>query len=114
MLFTTLTDDEILALIEPLMENCLAGSNEGDHAKHVRDFTDRMKQIVTPENLARQLSHTPRAYFTTREFISLFRRENAVGVVWKQFISTSSDVLINQAIFVEQEGSILIDHCMIC
>jgi len=96
------------------MENCLQGSNEGDHAKHVRDFTDRMKKIVTPEELERQLSHTPRSYFKRREFLHLFRREGSVGVVWKQFISSSDNELINQAIFKEVNEKILIDHCMIC
>ena len=49
------TDAETLAIVEPLMDNCLAGSTERDHAKHVRDFTDLLRAIVTPENLAAQL-----------------------------------------------------------
>ena len=42
-------DAEILVIVEPLMDNCLAGSTERDHAKHVRDFTDRLWAIFTPE-----------------------------------------------------------------
>jgi len=34
-----------------MMDNCLEGSNEVNHAKHVRDFTDRLKNVVTPGNL---------------------------------------------------------------
>jgi len=75
-----LSDAEILGIIEPLMHNCLAGSNEGDHAKHVRDFTERLSNIVTPENLRRQLSGEPRAYFTDCDFIRLFRRRGSIGV----------------------------------
>ena len=48
------SDSEILAIIEPLMDNMLAGSTEIDHAKHVRDFTHRLKVIVTEDNLSRQ------------------------------------------------------------
>ena len=114
MHFTKMTQKEILKLINPLMDNCLAGSNEDNHGKHVKDFTERMKGIVTPENLRNQLSQTPRAYFTRREFSHLFRRKNSIGVVWKQSISTSTDELMNQAIFVEKQNKILIDHCMIC
>ena len=55
MSLTKVTDAEILAIVEPLMDNCLGGSTERDHAKHVRDFTDRLRAIVTPENLAAQL-----------------------------------------------------------
>ena len=106
--------EEILSIVEPLMENCLEGSNEGDHEKHVRDFTDRMKNIVTPEELQKQLSGKPRTYFTDRQFINVFRRRDSVGIVWKQSISSCCDELINQAIFKEVEGKVLIDHCMIC
>jgi len=112
--FVDLSDTEILEIIEPLMDNCLAGSNEGDHAKHVRDFTERLSNIVTPENLRRQLLGEPRTYFTDRDFIRLFRRRGSIGVVWRQRVSTSQDELINQAIFVERDNTILIDHCMIC
>ena len=95
-------------------DNCLEGSNKNNHAMHVRDFTERMKNIVTPENLKMQLSKEPRAFFTLRQFIYLFRRQDSIGVIWKQHISTSNDELMNQAIFVERGGKILIDHCMIC
>lgn len=114
MNFISMTQQEILSIVEPMMDNCLAGSNEGDHAKHVRDFTGRIKDIVTPENLKRQLSHHPRSFFTDREFLYLFRRRDSIGIVWKQHMSTSDDELMNQAIFVERDGKILIDHCMIC
>ena len=96
------------------MENCLASSNEGDHEKHARDFTDRMKNIVTPEKLQRQLSAKPRIYCTVIQFLNVFRRRDSVGIVWKQSISLCDDELINQAIFKEMELNTLIDHCMVC
>ena len=109
-----LSEDEILSIVEPIMDSCLEGSNEGDHKKHTKDFTDRMKSIVTPEELKRQLSIEPNIFWTKREFVCLFRRSDSVGIVWKQKTSSSNDELINQAIFKEEEGKILIDHCMIC
>ena len=114
MKFIDLNKEELLNLIEPIMDNCLEGSNEGNHEKHTKDFTDRMKSIVTPEELRRQLSTEPKTRFTKRKFIYLFRRRDSIGVVWKQSISSNKDELINQAIFKEIEGTILIDHCMIC
>jgi len=114
MSFINMNEKEILNIVEPIMDNCLEGSNEANHQKHTRDFTERMKNIVTPENLKKQLSHSPRAYFTKRKFIHIFRRNKSIGVVWKQSISTSNDELMNQTIFVEINKKILIDHCMIC
>ena len=109
-----MNEKEILDIVEPIMDNWLEGSNEANHPKHTRDFTERMKNIVTPENLKKQLSHSPRAYFTKRKFIHIFRRNKSIGVVWKQSISTSNDELMNQTIFVEINKKILIDHCIIC
>ncbi|MEM7180742.1 MAG: hypothetical protein AAF518_07510 [Spirochaetota bacterium] len=108
------SDADILRIIEPLMDNCLAGSNEGDHARHVRDFTDRLRNIVTPENLKAQLEYRPHGEFTKREFVALFRKRDAVGVVWRQWISANDDEFVNHAIFVERDGRVLIDHCLIC
>ena len=109
-----MTEGEILSIVEPMMDNCLEGSNEGDHAKHVRDFTDRLKNVVTPENLKSQLSYRPRGFFTSREFVCLFRKKNNVGIVWRQFLSTTDDEFVNPAIFIELENEIFIDHCLIC
>ena len=57
-----------------------------------------MKNIVTPDELRRQLSVEPKIYFTEREFLYLFRRRDSIGIVWKQSISSNNDELINQAI----------------
>ena len=114
MSFINMNEKEILDIVEPIMDNCLEGSNEANHQKHTRDFTERMKNIVTPENLKKQLFHSRKAYFTKRKFIHIFRRNKSIGVVWKQSISTSNDELMNQTIFVEINKKILIDHCIIC
>jgi len=114
MTFIDMDKKDILRIVEPIMDNCLNGSNEDNHSKHARDFTERMRKIVTPENLKMQLSQEPRVFFTHRKFIYLFRRQSSIGVIWKQYTSKSNDELMNQAIFVERESKILIDHCMIC
>lgn len=114
MNFSGMDDERILSIVDPIMDNCLKGSNENNHAKHVKDFTERMRNIVTPENLKMHLSHKPRAFFTNREFVHLFRRQSSISVVWKQYIPATDDELMNQSIFVEKGGEILIDHCMVC
>ena len=110
----SLSDTEILARAEPLMEECLAGSNENDHARHVRDFSDRLRAIVTPENLKRQLTPRRHGVFTTREVVGVFRQRAGVGVVWLQRCSASEDELVNHAIFIDTPDGLKIDHCLIC
>ena len=50
-MFKNKSQREILEILEPIMDNCLDGSNEGDYEKHVKNFTTRLRSIVTPENL---------------------------------------------------------------
>ena len=91
------------------MDNCLAGSTKRDHAKPVRDFTDRLRAIVTPQNLAAQLeSDQPtKGYFAERELIGIFRRPGRVGVVWRQFLTKAEGEFVNHAVFVEKDGRVL-------
>ncbi len=51
MSFTTMTDNEILNIVEPIMDNLMNASTEINHEKHIRDFSDRLKSIVTNEHL---------------------------------------------------------------
>ena len=92
-----MTDAEILAIFEPLMDDCLAASTKRDHAKHVRDFTDRLRVIVTPENLAVQLEsrQLTNGYFAERELIGIFRRPGRVGVVWRHFLTKAEGEFVN-------------------
>ena len=97
------TDAEILAIVEPLMDNCLARSTERDYAKHVCDFTDRLRAIVTPENIVTQLKsgQPTNGYFTERELIGIFRRPGRVGVVWRQFLTKAEGEFVNYTFFGE-------------
>tara|TARA_B100000674_G_scaffold131562_1_gene101497 strand:+ start:448 stop:726 length:279 start_codon:yes stop_codon:yes gene_type:complete len=79
MNFVEMEENEILRIIEPMMDNCLRGSNEDNYAKHTRDFTERMKKIVTPENLKLQLSKEPRA-FLSKENLFIFLEEKILLV----------------------------------
>ena len=42
------------------------------------------------------------------------RRPGRVGVVWRQFMTKADGEFVNHAVFVEKDGRVLIDHCLIC
>lgn len=44
-----MSDGEIFALANPIMDNLMEASTAIDHERHIRDFSDRMKSIVTKE-----------------------------------------------------------------
>ena len=109
------SDERILAVVNPLMDNLMDASREIDHAKHVRDFTDRMKEIVTAERLeAMCRDYQARiGFFDRREVVAIFRRANSVAVVWRQWSSKTDDEYVAEVVVVERDGRYLVDHAMI-
>ena len=110
-----MSDAEVLAIVEPLMNNLMEGSTAIDHAKHTRDFTERLKDIVTKERLeAMCADYQARiGFFTDREVVGIFRRSDSVAVVWRQWSSKTSDEFVAEAVIVEHDGRYLVDHAMI-
>lgn len=110
-----MSDQAILAAVTPIMDNLMEGSAEIDHAKHTRDFTDRMKALLSPERLdAICREYQARiGFFGTREFVSLFRREGSVAVIWLQQALGSNDQFVAEAVFVPAGEAWLVDHAMV-
>ena len=111
---TTLTDAEILALIEPMMDRMLEGSTRINHAMHVQDFTDGLKAIVTEERLGEMCrDYQARiGVFAERRFVRLYRRRTSVAAIWVLSMTGTDDEMVLQAAFVWPEGKLLMDHAM--
>lgn len=93
MNWLTMSDEEIMAIAGPIMDNLMQASTDIDHEKHVRDFSDRLKEIVTEENLAQQCRtyQAELGYFATRELVGIFRKRTDVRVFWRQWYTKSED-----------------------
>ncbi len=72
MNFDRLTDEEILNIANPLMDNLMDGSSERNHQKPTRDFTERLKAIVTEDNFLEQWKGNKIGEFSKREFLLLY------------------------------------------
>ena len=73
------SDADIINIITPIMDNMMTGSSLINHSQHSRDFTDRMKAIVTPECLQQMCTAYQAEWglFDRREFVALFRRKSS-------------------------------------
>jgi hypothetical protein len=80
------SEAEILAIANPIMDNLMQASTDIDHERHVRDFTEQLKAIVTKENLAAQRKEyqVKLGNFSEREFVAVYRKETVAAVFWKQ------------------------------
>tara|TARA_B110001452_G_C14990391_1_gene346234 strand:+ start:118 stop:468 length:351 start_codon:yes stop_codon:yes gene_type:complete len=103
-----LTDKEILDMVTPIMDNLMDASTEVDHEKHVRDFSDQMKSIVTREELEKQCKayQSTLGIFTKRELMGIFKKKADVRVFWKQWYSISEDEFLAFVHIVQREGKL--------
>jgi hypothetical protein len=109
------SDKEILEIANPIMDNLMEGSTEINHEKHTRDFTDRMKSIVTKDYLEKVCKRYQAewGYFSKREFVAVFRRPSSVAIVWKQWCTKQDGEFVAELVLVEKESRYLVDHAMV-
>jgi predicted restriction endonuclease len=108
--FSKLTDKEILEIATPLMDNLIEGSSQNNYEKHSKDFTPRLKSIVTQESFEKQRNQHRLGEFGKRELLSIIRKKTSIFVVWKQWFTQSSDEFLAEIIIVEQNEKLLVDH----
>lgn len=115
MELTRQSDEEILKVANPLMDNLMAASTVIDHARHVADFTDRLKAIVTKEHLEKvcRQYQSEKGYFAGREVVAIFRRPQSIAVVWKQRFTKQPGEFVAEMVLVEKDGRYLVDHAMV-
>ncbi|MBT8148185.1 MAG: hypothetical protein KJN90_15105 [Gammaproteobacteria bacterium] len=115
MSFETLSDSELWAIADPIMDNLMDGSTEIDHGKHCTDFTQRLLDIVTPEYLEKvcQKYQNEKGFFTARSPVALFRRPGSVAFVWRQNFSRVEGDHVAEMVLVCRENRFLVDHVMV-
>jgi len=106
------SDAEILTIADPIMDNLMEASTTMDHARHVRDFTDRLKAIVTKEYLEHVCHQyqSEKGVFGPRKFVAVFRRPHSIVIVWKQQFTKSSGDYVAQMVLVQEGSRHLVDH----
>ncbi len=109
------SDGEILAIADPIMDNLMDASTAIDYERHVRDFTDRAKSMLSKEWLefiCKDYQST-KGFFTQREFVAIFRRPESVAIVWKQGFSEQAGEFVAEMVLVNKDGRYLVDHVMV-
>ena len=107
--------EEILGIANPIMDNLMDASTAIDHARHVRDFSERMKSIVTKEYLQKVCEKYQRekGYFARREPVAVFKRPGAAAIVWKQWFTKIPGECVAEMLLVEKDGKYLVEHTVV-
>ena len=113
--FESMSEQQILDIANPIMDNLMDASTHIDHARHVRDFTDRMKAIVTTEYLQRvcQQYQSEKGYFSSRVPVAVFKRPDSAAIVWKQSFTKAPGEYVAEMVLVHENGRHLVDHAMV-
>jgi hypothetical protein len=112
---TQKSDAEILAVVDPIMDNLMDASTAIDYERHIRDFTERAKSVLSKaslESICEQYQST-KGFFAKREFVAAFRRPNSVAVVWRQWFTKHPGEFVAELVLVQREGKYLVDHVMV-
>ena len=115
MNFDSLSDSELWAIADPIMDNLMDGSTEIDHSKHCADFTQRLLDIVTPQYLQKvcEKYQNEKGFFTARSAVALFRRPDSIAFVWRQQFSKVKGDHVAELVLVCREDRFLVDHVMV-
>ncbi len=115
MSFEKMTEKEIFDIANPIMDNLMDASTHIDHARHVQDFTQRMKNIVTPDYLERvcRQYQSEKGFFSKRAPVAIFKRPNSVAIIWKQSFTKTSGEFVAEMVLVNENGRYLVDHAMV-
>src|ERR671910_770166 len=110
-----MSDDQIMRIANPIMDNLMDASTAIDHQRHIRDFTERLKNIVTPDPLRRVCEKYQRekGYFSRREPVAVFKRPGAAAIIWKQWFTNAQGEFVAEMLLVERDGKYLVDHAMV-
>lgn len=113
--FLAMSEKEILDIATPMMDNLMQASTDIDHERHVQDFTDRAKSIVTKEHLdwVCKKYQAEKGHWGKRELIAVLRRPDSAAIIWKQFCSKVAGEYVAEIVLVHQDGRFLVDHAMV-
>jgi len=115
MNFENMSEQEIMAIANPIMDNLMQASTDINHERHVQDFTDRAKAIVTKEHLERvcAIYQSEKGTWLSRELVAVFRRPDSAAIIWKQFVSKAKGEYVAEIVLVYRNGKFLVDHAMV-
>lgn len=115
MNFQEMSEEEILSIANPMMDNLMDASTEINHEKHIQDFSDRIKAIVTKKYLENVCAEyqSKKGYFKNREFVSLFKRPDSAAIIWRQSFTKVKGDYVAEMVLINVNGEYKVDHVMV-
>ena len=109
------SDAEIWAVANPIMDRLMAASTAIDYDTHIQDFSDRLKSVLPRERFVAicQDYQRSKGFFAEREQIAIFRRPDAVALVWKQAFTRQPGEFVAEMLLIQRDDRYWVEHVMV-
>lgn len=91
------TDKDVQAVTDPIMDNLLAGFNEGNYQKYSQDFDATLKESLPAEKFKQVRTEIVKKIgkYQSRKYLGFLNQNKFTVALWKgTFSESTSDVLI--------------------
>lgn len=105
------TDKEVQALADSILDNLLAGFNEGNYQKYAKDFDPTLKESLPEKKFEQVRSEILNKIGTyqSRTYLGFLNQNKFTVVLWKgKFSKTTSDVLIKLVTSKRQDKVVVV------
>ncbi|RQW64288.1 hypothetical protein [Vibrio viridaestus] len=116
MSISSLSEDDIVAIADPIMDRLMVASTAIDYEQHIADFTPRLKRVLSAdrfESICKEYQQE-KGVFAERELVAIFKRTDSVAIVWRQKFTLAQGDYVAEMVLVEgDDGRYLCDHVMV-
>ncbi len=92
------TDAEVQAVATPILQNLLAGFNEGNYPQYARDFDDTLREAISEKKFSdtRAKILSTLGKYKNGTYLGFLRKDHTTVVLYRGiFAKTDDEVLIN-------------------
>jgi hypothetical protein len=105
------SDQQVKAVSEPILDNLLAGFNQGNYAQYAKDFNDTLREAI-PEKKFQQVRGEllkKLGKYKNKKYLGFLNQQAYTIALWKgAFANTQDDVLIRLVLSKRQDKVVVV------
>ena len=101
------SNEQVLAIADPIMDNIFDGLNNDDYYKYSRDFDSTLKETLSPErflSVHKEIKDWVGNYLY-REYLGFINRQAITIIFWKGVFDKTQDEILIKLVVSEHEGN---------
>lgn len=105
------SDQQVRSLAEPILDNLLAGFNQGDYAKYSKDFDAALREAIPEKKFQQVREDILKKFGKYREknYLGFLNQEPYTVALWKgAFAGTQNDILIKLVLSKRQDKVVVV------